>query len=365
MTALEKMEAGDDAVQIHSDSGTFNFGTEITVSEVLEIGKGAARTVLMESWPFAEKLIDQRIQVILESIVKKMREKDEALLSRFKDPRFLAVLTTVEKSFAETGDIELGEILSGLLADLASKSIRSRREIVLRQAVECAPRLTTTHLNALSVIFRIERIRYPYVANVAALILALNEDLSPYFDSIPEDTFDYEYMGSTEAGTYLSMTPSRYLDRVFTAHRNALYEPFVVNDFMNELNQGTTIDDIQARLNEVVALLKLVPDDPNQRIKLDWEDGERILSVDSNVVKGLNPGELNLRSFLQDRSITSDGFEAAVREQAPELAQFFDRLQSSRAFNFRLSPVGLMLARHEMESRSPETAAQLDALFED
>lgn len=359
------MTAGDDAIQLHTDTGTINYGTNITVTDVLEIGKSAARTVMLESWPFAEKIIDQRIELILNRIIDRMREKDEALLNRFKDPRFLAALVSVEKSFAETGDEELGEILSGLLADLASKSIRSRREIVLRQAVECAPRLTTKHLNALSVIFRISRIRYPYASTASELIAAIDNDLSPYYDAVPKDAFDYEYIGATEAGTYLRMTQSPVSERIYTAHRNALYKPFVINDFVSEVNQGIAIEEIESRMNDVVSVIRLVPEDPEQRLKLEPEASDRILSVDSAVISTLKPGEQSLREFLRGRSLTQAEFGAAIREEQPNLADFLEHLGLTGAFNLQLSPVGLMLARHEMVSRAPETATQLDTLFDD
>lgn len=360
------MSAGNDAVQMHTDHGTINYGTVLTLSEVLEIGKGAARTVLMESWPFAEKLIDQRIQIILESLIKKMQEKDEALLNKFRDPRFLAALVSIEKSFAETGDIELGEILTGLLTDLASKELRSRREIVLREAIECAPRLTTKHLNALSVILRIDRIRYPFDRTVAVFISSLAGDLSPYFNAIPDDNFDYEYMGATEAGTYLRMVESNIFERVYYSHRNALYEPFAIDDFVNYLKEKVpSIEEFTACLNDVSGLLKVVPDDPQNRIKLDWEDGERVLRYADQGTHTVTLGEQYLHEFLMSRSMSLSQFEDAIRNQQPELGKFLDTLQSSRAFDFRLSPVGIMLARHEIGSRSPESAAQIDALFDD
>lgn len=360
------MNAGDKATQIYTDSGVVNIGNNLTATEVLEIGKGAARTVLMESWPFAEKLIDQRIEIVLESLIRKMQDKDESLLNRFRDPRFLAALVSVEKSFAETGDNELGEVLTGLLTDLASKEIRSRREIVLRQAVECAPRLTTRHLNALSVIFRIDKLRYPFAANATTLITELTNDLSPYFDAIPEDNFDYEYMGSTEAGTYLRMTTSNYLERVYYGHNNALYEPFDIMEFTKGLNQGPPIEDIQSRLNDVIGLLRTSPGGGSEKqLKLDWDASLRILNNDDQVINELKPGEKNLRAFLKNRSISFDSFSTLVQEQQPELAAFFDKLQRSRAFDFRLSPVGLMLARHEIASRSPEDAEIIDTLFDD
>jgi hypothetical protein len=364
VTALN-MDAGDNAVQVHTDSGVINVGTNMTVSDVLEIGKSAARTVMLESWPIAEKLIDQRIEIILERIITRIQEKGEHLFERFKDPRFLAVLISVERSFAETGDEELGGVLSGLLVDLAGKPIRTRREIVLRESIECAPKLTTQHLNALSVIFRTTRMTHPLALDVSNLITLLDQDLRPYYGAVPADEFDYNYMGSTQAGTFVRTVGRSIYAAIFHQHRNAMYGPVDANE-LTELASGT-IDDMQALFSEIVQFIEVphVLGHSSQKWKLRHLAAHRILTTDAPTLHSLSVAENKLRAFIQSRSIGVSQFEQAVREQAPDLAQFLDHLSSTHALSFQLSPVGMMLARHEIETRSPETAAQLDALFED
>ncbi|SCX33260.1 LPO_1073/Vpar_1526 family protein [Mycolicibacterium fluoranthenivorans] len=361
------MTAGDKSTQIVNEGGgTFNIGTPITITEIRTIALDVAKSVFVDSIMFARELIDARTENITDEVIRKITEKDPNLYHRFKDPRFLSSLLSIQRSFAETGDEELGGILSGLLADLAAEPIRSRREIVLRQAMECAPRLTTKHLNALSVLLRIERIRYPFDRTVAIFISSLAGDLAPYFNAIPDDSFDYEYMGSTEAGTYLRMTSSNIFERVYYVNRNALYDPFTIEQYLDYLEKrALDINELKTCLNDVSRLLKIVPDDPQKRIKLDWADGERILSYGSEGTHTITLGEQYLQEFLLSISVSISKFEGAIREQQPELGEFLDTLQSSHAFNFQLSPVGIMLARHEIESRSPETAAQLDSLFDD
>jgi hypothetical protein len=358
------MTAGDDATQVYTDSGVINVGTIMTVSEVLEIGKGAARTVLMESWPFAEKLIDQRIGIILEQIIKKMQVKDETLLNRFKDPRFLGPLVSIERSFAETGDRELGGILSGLLADLADEPIRTRREIVLRESIECAPKLTTQHLNALTVILRITRVLHDLALGVDQLLSLLDSELRPYFGVIPADSFDYSYMGATQAGAFVRAIGSSVYGRIYTAHRNAMYDPIDANE-LGQMYSGS-IEQMQSDLNEIVHMIEVPYEiSGSQKFKLKTDQVKKILSADTKVIQSLTPAETKFREFLRSRSVNEQQFTALVRDKNPELAQFFDLIESTGALHFQLSPVGIMLARHEMENRSPEMAAQVDALFED
>nr|WP_131811348.1 LPO_1073/Vpar_1526 family protein [Mycobacterium kubicae] len=253
-----------------------------------------------------------------------------------------------------------------MLADLAGEPIRTRREIVLREAIECAPKLTTNHLNALSAIFRVTRFRHLRAHGVVHLLSRLDKELRPHFGAIPLDSFDYGYMGATQAGTYVPAVGTSIYSRIVNAHRNAMYEPFDVAEFQH-LCTGT-IEQITADLTEIAQMIEIpyeLSQQGSQKLKLKPEKVEKILSVDSKVIQGLSGAESKFREFLRKRSVNEKQFTTIVYDENPELAQFFDLLQRTGALNFQLSPVGIMLARHEMENRSPETAAQVDALFED
>lgn len=370
MTALDKMEAGDDAVQAHTDSGVINIGTIMTAGDVLEIGKTAARTVMLESWPIAERLIDQRIELILERIIHKIQSRDAALFERFKDPRFLGPLVSVERSFAETGDDELGGVLSGLLVDLAAEPIRTRREIVLRESIECAPKLTSRHLNALTVILRLTRVGHPLALNPSRLAALLDAELRPYFDAVPSDSFDYGYMGATQAGTYMPSLGTTVYGRIHTMHKNSMYEPVHIQELATVY--AGPLDQVEAEMNEVAQLIevpyeltKSAGENPTQQVKLKTTQADRILSNKRQVIESLTSAETKFRDFLRSRSLNEEQFTTLIRNEQPKLAHFLDHVASTGALSFQPSPVGLMLARHEMANRSPETAAQVDVMFED
>ncbi|WP_335583140.1 LPO_1073/Vpar_1526 family protein [Mycobacterium sp. MS1601] len=358
------MTAGDDATQLHTDYGTINYGTVLTVTEIRAIALDVAKSVFLDSLPIAKDLINARTEEITDEVIRKIAEKDEKLYERFRDPRFLGPLASSQRSYAETGDPELGGILSGLLADLAGEPIRTRREIVLRESIECAPKLTTRHLNALTVIFRVTRVGHNLALGPKELVSLLDGELRPYFGEVPSDSFDYSYMGATQAGTYMPTLSSTVYSRIYTAHRNAMYDPIDVNELTQFYTES--IDQLTADLNHIVHLIEVpYAISGSQKFKLRTDKVKRILSVDTKVINGLSGAETKFRDFLRNRSVDERQFTSILREESPELAQFLDHLQRTDALSFQLSPVGIMLARHEMESRSPETAAQVDVLFED
>ena len=354
------MEAGDGAIQVHTDRGTVHLtGTILSVAEIRQIALDAAKTVLLESWPIAEQLIAHRAEQITDIVIERMGAKDRSLFQRFQDPRFLAPLVSVQRSFAETGDRDLGSLLAGLLADLAAEPIRSRRDIVLREAIDCAPRLAAQHLNALTVIVMLKNMRYRWAPDVDILLEGLDRDLRPYYGAIPTDSFEYNYLGATAAGSYLPGLGATAYNTIFNGHANAMYRPFPPDEIPKEW----TPDEEKGK--ELAAMLWLQRTEPieNSRVKLAPDAADVILSSDYDTEAKLTDMQKNLRNFVKPRSISAEDFKAAVEGKCPELADFFKIVDSTMALHFQPSPVGQMLARHEIATRSPKSAAEMDKLF--
>jgi hypothetical protein len=91
----------------------------------------------------------------------------------------------------------------------------------------------------------------------------------------------------------------------------------------------------------------------------------RVLSDRYAVKKELDATEQKLRAMVEARSISAEEFEAQVRDIAPEMADFFDKLQEAGGLTIRLNAVGLMLAHHVMRAINPGAAEVLGARFKD
>ncbi|MAU80514.1 MAG: hypothetical protein CME34_01305 [Gordonia sp.] len=357
-----RFQSGDHAAQVYNEHGTVVIGGH-SVSEIRQIALDATRAeVLPEARRIAGEIIEERFHAATDMVLVKMLEKDPELLSRFSDPRFLAPLVSAQRSYAETGDDELGSILAGLLTDLAGEPTRNRREIVLREAIECAPKLTSQHLSALSVIFLLSRFSFSQSPNVSHLLELLNEFYSPYYETIPSSTFEYQYMGATAAGTLLAFGASPYKS-LHQRHPNSMYD-YLSEDEIASAFDGK-VSELSERLKSVLTAPR--PKEPGEppQIKLKSDAAARILNSSTKSESDLDEFEKTLRNLIRAKSIKSSEFKAEISSQYPELAAFLDRLEQTSALDFHLSPVGMMLARHEIVSRTPEMTDQIDSMFAD
>jgi hypothetical protein len=363
----QKQEAGDNAQQYQAGSTMVvnnNYG--VTEERFQELAKNL-ETFAMELWQKnAPRLVheasttyDNRASKMASEVVTQTVATDPELLERFKDPRAQVALLKAQQAYGESGDDQLGTILAGLVVSLVAEPVRTRREIVLREAIECAPRLTPHHLNALVVIVLLTRMVYRNATDVGALITALDNDFRPYYGAIPVDAFEYSYMGATAAGVYLPGLGKTSYSTVFNDHPNAMYPPFR----QDEIPEGWAPDEDSA--NELRALLWLLKADPieNSTLKISPEVAGIVLRADPDAQPPLTEMQMRLREFAKARSVTEAVFTATIREQKPDLAAFFDTIDTTHALHFRPTPVGMMLARHAVAARSAHAAEQMDTMF--
>lgn len=366
-----------------------NNGLQTTASELRQMFLDASRAeVLPEARAIVTDTvvfeIDRRATWMAGKVIDRLND-DPALLARLNDPRFLAALTSAQRGFAETGDEDLGDTLANLVADLASQDIRTRKEILLRQGIDVAQRLTTEHINALATLMYLTQMKLATPYDIEGLIEAFDGLLKPFYGRLPTSEIDYQYMSSTGAcytdhlRRELSWT---VYDLLHKAYPNTMYTPFTVPEITEHF-----LSDDNPRRDENEQLLTVItrtPDDVKHT-----PEGHTLLSVDnarfrvrpdlvdhilkdsnSSVVLGprkgqpLTESQAELREMVKQRSFTAQQFKDEVAELKPELADFLDGLQRTGGLHYRLHPVGFVIAKHVIASHAPLMAKAVDDALE-
>lgn len=347
----------------------------VTEQRAREISETVSReTVLREARAVAEAVINERVEYLTNLIFDLIKRIDTQLFDRFEDPRFLAALTSAQRGYAETGDTDLANELASLLVGLASKPIRSRNEIFLRQAIEIAKQLTTEHVNALSVQTLLTNFKLgePYF-EPDWLIRALNTLLSPYYGRLPDSPLDYQYMTSMGAcyrdqlGAYRSgpyqILHDRYINAMYPSLTATDVQKFISSEdpdsseFEKLLGYHAASEDDVHEENGVVRVTVT-----GARFRIAPEAVDRVLADDRKLEElDLTRAEQALRALVHPRVLTTEQFKEMVVETKPELAEFLDSVQRTGLLNYHLLPVGLVLAQHEIQDRAPQLAAVIDA----
>lgn len=311
---------------------TINHGSDLTYTDVRQISVDASRAeVLPAARAVASQAaiaeIDRRSDVLTDKVLERINETDPGLFVRWDDPRFLAALTSAQRGYAETGDDDLGEVLASLVAGLASERIRSRREIILRQAIDVAQNLTTEHINALVTIMVITRMRLDTPYSTDGLINALDGLLSPFYVHLPSSEIDYQYMSSTGVcyNDQLHQFAGGPYQRLYEKYPNSMYPAFTFPELREDFwrDDNPLLDENTKLLGVILAEQGDAIQTPDGKTVFSKEGIERahfrvapehiatVLNSRSDGEDQLSKSQKKLRQMVRDRSLTAAQFQVA------------------------------------------------------
>ena len=238
--------------------------------------------------------------------------------------------------------------------------------------------LTSAHLKALAVNLYLTRFSFNEPLDTETLVRWLDTQFRPYYGGLPTSPLDYSYMSSTGAGSYmdglqdLGRGPYQILH---SRYPNSMYPAFTFAEM-----RETLLSDDNENADENVNLLAVLSDSPDAveqteqgtriktesvRFRVAPDLVSTILTNNHNAEQQLTERQKQLRTMVRQRSLNVDQFKEKVAELQAELAEFLNHVESTGALNFQLHPVGIILARHEIDTRAPQLAAQIESHFDE
>lgn len=210
------------------------------------------------------------------------------------------------------------------------------------------------------------------------LIQAFDTLLSPYYGRLPSSVIDYQYMSSTGV-CYIDQLrafgggPYQILHRKYP---NSMYPAFTFAEmqesFLSEQNETRAEDEkllgLIAKSEDALeqtdqGVLVWNPDAISFRVAPEHID--TVLTREGNVEAQLSESQAKLRNMVLQRSLTVEELERRVRGLKPELAAFLDLFQRTGGLSVHLHPVGFILARHEIASRTTQMADLIDSALDE
>lgn len=355
-------------------------GSELTYSDVRQIASDVGQ---VEVLPAVREVASQAVVVEIESrigwmtdkVVDRLNEQDPKPFDSFESPRFLAALTSAQRGYAETGDDELGEMLAGMVSGLATEPIRSRKEILLRQGIDVAQRLTTEHVNALATIMYITYMTLDPRFTTEGLISAYDGLLKPFYGRVPTGEIDYQYMSSVGVCHPIPLrrdVPGGIYGVLHSHNINTMYPLFTSAEMEADVFSDSGLDgqDIQKLFIPLTVNpegVRYTPDGQSQvriedaRFRLHPDLAKVVLSEsNSRTGEPLTEWQARLRGLVQQRMLTPTQLEERIRAEKPQLAEFLDNAYRTGCFHYLLHPVGFIVAKYAIESHAPHMAQAVD-----
>lgn len=192
-------KSGDDSINIQAQS--VNIQASLTYSDVKSIALDVFKNNFEHLSVVAADTAKKRAEEITGKFLDELEKRNREALNQAQDPDFQYSLYTVQKEYAKSGDKNLGDLLVDILVERTKVDQRGLLQIVLNESLAVAPKLTTSQLSALSIIFSIKYTRYLRMTSLDMLKNYLEYRLAPFAKDLPKSQASYQHLEFAGCGS--------------------------------------------------------------------------------------------------------------------------------------------------------------------
>jgi hypothetical protein len=191
MRGRQSQEGGDASVNLQA-------GSDITLGanylEVRQIAMDVFEANFLKLRDEAASLAHKRAEVFIAAFLQEAARNGLPEIPEAKNPDFQYVLFSAQRDYARSGNLDLGELLVQLLVDRARVEERDLKQIVLNESLTVAPKLTSDHLDALSLVFILKYRGLPRIESLADFHLVLDDLVLPFVAGASHKLSAYQHL---------------------------------------------------------------------------------------------------------------------------------------------------------------------------
>jgi hypothetical protein len=259
------------------------------------------------------------------SFLGKFVEAHPEALVNANDPDMQMALFQVQREYARSGDKELGALLVDMLVDRSGQTGRSRRQLVLNEALNTAPRITHEGIACLSVLWLIKRVRHG-VGDKEELYDSLRRNLARFaegLDAAEMELRHLEYAGCVSIG----IGESDIIEIL-----RITYQGLFTNGF------DRSEPDVEGLVSSGILI-------PCLRNPQRWQVNalNQQLLDEALIQYGVEEHKQRLEVLLNTGTMTALEIEQQIRQVVPELGSIIDTWRSSLLKHADLTSVGVAI----------------------
>lgn len=253
-------------------------------------------------------------------------------------------LFSVQKSYAMSGDKELGDLLVDMLVDRAGYPKRNLVQITLDEALTVAPRLTIEQLDVITLSFLFTKTSFS-CKNYNDFVKFVAKIIAPFIGGIPCEKSSYQYIeylgcGHIRSGGFGS------IEHLFRKKYNAFF------------SLGFTLDEIKVKFSDEMKfrhlIMPCIHNSQNFQIKcLNFEALDEVCKQ-----SGFSHDEVKfLRQLFDKTAMPNEKIKDLIIRDIPLMRELCEMWN---AFNyplqrFELTPIGIAIAQANYRRKTNET----------
>lgn len=172
----------------------------LSYADVKEIALDVYKSNVYQLSGIAVQVAQSRAEEVTDAFLAKLQRENPYGFNQAQDPGFQYALYTVQKEHARSGDNDLSDLLVDLLVDRTKHEPRDFIQIVLDESLNTAPKLTSSQLSSLAVIFYLRYTQNPGLGTHESFGVDLDKYLAPLVGGIANSFASFQHLEFSGCG---------------------------------------------------------------------------------------------------------------------------------------------------------------------
>ncbi len=338
---VQKTKSGDNSTTVQAE--TVNIQHGLKYSDVKEIALDVFNSNFLKLSKEALNTAVQRAEEITNNFIERLQKDKPNSLESTKDPGFQNALYEAQKSYAKTGDKDMADVLVDILVDRVEHKERNLKQIVLDESISVIPKLTSSQLDTLTIIFLFKYSVNYGVVNIETLKQYLTTNIKPFINDLSKEISLYQHLEFTGCGS-ISIGSKSIEDIFKNTYRGLFYKGFTEDDFKKQVGEISNFSDF---------ITKCLNNEDKLQLNIMNKD-----VLDKKITDAkLNNGDAEkLKTLFNQHILSNQEIEDKLIEIGkPFLKSLFDVWKNSAMKNMSLTSVGIAIAQANYRRKTGQT----------
>ncbi|KZZ86238.1 LPO_1073/Vpar_1526 family protein [Bacillus sp. SJS] len=333
----QKQQSGDNSVNVQGKSVTINNG--LSYSDVKEIVLDTFHANFLQLSNDAANLAKQRAEELTNDYLKMLKEKDESALDAMNDPDMQYTFYTAQREYARSGNKDLSEMLVDILFERSRIKEKPLMQIVLNECVEIAPKLTSSQLDILSLVFIFKYTQNYSVNNFETLKLYIESRVLPFTSKLKKEISHYQHLEYAGCGS-ISIGERSLPDILLITYAGLFCKGFNENILQERFPKEIPYHVFKPCLhNDNLLQINAMNE---EALKNNYTDG-----FDEETT-------IKLQNMFTEFQMTAEEVKAFMIGLTPDIKSLFEYWEDSSMKNMTLTSVGIALAHANIRRKNIE-----------
>lgn len=350
----KKRDIGEQSQKIGDESTGYQAARDIIITngvsytEVKGIVMDLFRLNAYELLDSAGAIANARAEEVIEKYIERLQSEAPESVTSLNQPDMQYALLNAQKAHARVGDENLADVLVDILVERSKEPQRNLMQVILNEALEVAPKLTSSQIDILSTLFLLRYVKFQGLNQFFSLknyIISISENL---IENLPLNESMYSHLQYSGCGR-IDVTSIDIIDTVLNTYKDAFRQP-IERDELNFLmlpRRGIRMaEDLISR--NIIVPFNYKIDESKEYFILYFND---VKQLEERLFFLGYPEQIYIQANTIFNRMASTEDSKKILMYDPNINKLLSSINQGSARSFSISSVGMVIAQANIKRK--------------